>query len=206
MKKLLCIVSLAAFASAANAGVWTEIPDAGDLLPGQITVGSGSLDQIDGAIDVTEFTDLYCIYINNPANFSATTVGGTTLDTQLFLFNSNGIGVSFNDDTSSSVFQSTITNQFVAVPGIYFLAVSTYDTDPTSAGGDIWLDGPFAVERAPDGTGAGAPLTSWINDPSSGFGDYSIFLTGATYHIPAPGAVSVLGLTAVVAAGRRRRA
>src|SRR5262245_62140467 len=79
---------------------WAEIGDAGDL-PGtaQIAVGSNPLTQITGSLGLMD-GDLYRIHISSPSTFSATTVGagGTLIDSQLFLFDSAGMGIYANDD------------------------------------------------------------------------------------------------------------
>lgn len=168
MKKLV-LMGLAASLGVAQAQLWTEVGDAGDL-PGtaQITVGSGALDFIGGFIGNNPAADgndkdMYCIYIADPSLFSATTVGGSSLDTQLFLFNTGGFGVTFNDDhPGGGVLQSTIAGTFLPGPGHYYLAISRYDRDPVDAtGAELWLDTPYDVERAPDGPGAGSPIFDW---------------------------------------------
>lgn len=199
MKKFLATIVLAALASPALAGDWVEIPTAPELLPGQITVGTGSLDRIIGTLS-GGLADLYCISIVDEANFSATTVGGTSIDTQLFLFDANGMGVAHNDDSVG--LQSTITSQFVNSNGIYFLAVSGYNRDPNSAGGLIWNNSPFGTERAPDGPGAAGALTSWTGTGANG--DYTIFLTGAGFHrVPEPSALALLALGGLAMFRRR---
>lgn len=199
--KMLAVAAGLAMAATANAQVWNEVGDAGDLLPGQGVIGAGPLAQINGSHGQDD-VDLYRIVISDPANFSATTVGGATFDTQLFLFRADGRGVTFNDDSGTTV-QSRITGQFVPGAGVYFLAISRWDRDALDAGAQaIWLDTPFGTERAPDGPGAANPLASWGGTTLAG-GAYSIFLTGASY-VPAPGAMALLGL-AGLAAGRRRR-
>ncbi|MFZ2875748.1 MAG: DVUA0089 family protein [Phycisphaerales bacterium] len=204
MKKLLVLAMLAS-ASAAQAQLWVEIPDAPPALPftAQMTVGVGALTTITGSGNFPGDTvDAYCIHITSPTAFSASTVGGTTQDTQLWLFRPDGTGVTFNDDAGP--LQSTITGAFVPGPGLYILAVSAYDTDPVAAGGGaLWLDGPFGVERAPDGPAAGSPVAGWTGGPD--LIPYRIALTGAEYcDVPAPGALALLGLGGLVAARRRR--
>src|SRR4051812_1854781 len=124
--------------AAVHAQTWNESGDAPQALPGSQTSGSGALTRINGAIGNGGLdADLYQIRITDRAAFSATTVGQTLLDTQLFLFDSNGRGIAFNDDASASSTQSTITGQFVPAAGVYYLAVTHYDYDATSAGGEI---------------------------------------------------------------------
>ncbi|HZN40495.1 MAG TPA: hypothetical protein VFD82_16945 [Planctomycetota bacterium] len=160
---------------------WVEVGDAGQLLPSaQIPVGVGPLVTITGAYGGGE-ADMYQIQIVSPALFSATTVGGSVGDTQLFLFDENGRGVTFNDDSAATV-QSTITGVNVPVPGRYYLAISGYNHDAASPAGFIWLNGPFGLERAPDGPGRGGPLTGWAG--GSGAAAYVITLAGVAFPGP----------------------
>ncbi len=180
--KLGFIVGMAAAAllgGVANGQTWTESGDAPNLLPGQETQGSGALTQIDGNHDAND-ADLFKITITDASTFSATTTGGSSLDTQLFLFDANGMGVTHDDDDPNGGLQSRITGQFVSGPGVYYLAISAYNMDPSSSGGTIWANSPFNVERAPDGPGAGSPLLSWGTGGATA-GTYSIFLTGAGF-------------------------
>lgn len=174
-------IAVAALAGGiANGQTWAEQGDAPNLLPGQETQGAGALTQITGTHDAND-VDLYKITVTDTANFSASTVGVTNFDTQLFLFDSNGNGVTHNDDDpAGSGLQSIITGVFINSPGVYYLAVSQYNADPNSAGGLIWANSPFNVERAPDGPGAGSPLISWTSSGTTS-DVYTINLTGAGF-------------------------
>ncbi len=174
------VAAVALLGGVANAQTWTESGDAPDLLPGQETQGSGALTQINGVHDAND-ADLFKITITDAGSFSATTVGGASFDTQLFLFDENGMGVTHDDDDpNGGGLQSTITGTFVPGPGVYYLAISAYNMDPQSSGGAIWANSPFNVERQPDGPGAGSPLSSWVAGGAT-TGNYSIFLTGAGF-------------------------
>jgi hypothetical protein len=177
------------FCPATMAQTWLEVGEAGNLpATAQVPDGSGTLAQIDGAInDPSEPNgagndrDMYLIQIDDPATFTASTVGGTTLDTQLFLFSANGLGVTFNDDTAMST-QSTITGAFVTAPGVYYLAISRFDRDATGLGQEIWADTPFTAERQPDGAGAANAIDDWNGLVATGItASYSITLTGASF-------------------------
>lgn len=67
---------------------------------------------------------MYAIYLTDPANFNASTVGGANWDTQLWLFDADGKGVVADDDTGG--LQSTITNAngWIQGPGLYYFAIS----------------------------------------------------------------------------------
>lgn len=165
----------------ASGQTWNESGDAPDLLPGQETQGSGPLTLINGTTSANSDVDLYKITITDPSNFSASTEGLATIDTQLFLFDSNGNGVTHCDDSvGGSTLQSTLSNQFIPGPGVYYLAVTTYNNDVNGPNGLIWNNSPFRSERQPDGPGAPGPLTSWT--PSSGAaGSYGVALSGAGF-------------------------
>ena len=174
-----------------NAQTWVETGEAGNLpATAQVPAGAGSLTQIDGNINdpaeplgAGNDRDMYLIQIDNPAAFGATTVGGSTLDTQLFLFHQSGLGASFNDDSGITT-QSALTGLFVPAPGLYYLAVARFDRDPVGIGAELWADTPFNTERAPDGPGAANPIDGWNGIGSTGItGSYSIFLTGASFPV-----------------------
>ncbi len=166
----------------ATAQLWTEEGDAGDL-PGsaQVPWGVGPLATIAGAIGVND-VDMYCIRIDMTAVFIATTCGGSALDTQLWLFQEDGLGVTHDDDDPSGCgLQSTITGQFITDPGRYFLAISVYNRDPYDEQAQLlWLNVPFNTERAPDGQGAANPVARWSGDTDE-TGSYQIALQGASY-------------------------
>lgn len=159
--------------------VWTEAADAGQLRgSAQAPVGSGALTQINGVLAAND-ADMYIIDIRTPTAFKATTVAGSSVDTQLSLFDEKGRGVTFNDDSIGM--QSTLTSAFVLLPGRYYLAVSEYDRDPLSRNGQqIWNDTPYAVERRPDGPVRTEEIESWGGFTGIG-GSYSIFLEGTAY-------------------------
>lgn len=196
-----------ALTPAAVAQIWTEAGDAGKL-PGSaqvIAAGTGALTRINGnfndpteALGAGNDKDMYLINISSPTTFSATTVGGSTDDTQLFLLKADGRGVAHNDDSAATA-QSTLTSLFTSTlpAGNYYLCVTTYNRDPVSGGGLIWNNTPFSTERAPDGPGAASPISGWQGE--SAFAPtpaaYSIFLTGCSYVTPVafeiyPGATS----------------
>jgi hypothetical protein len=184
-------VSIAAGMSWGQA--WTEQGDAGDL-PGtaQVVAGSGPLTSISGSLAGSSDGDLYVIHICTPGSFSATTVGGATWDTQLWLFHTDGRGIVHNDDeVGGTTLQSRLTSAFVASlpPGRYLLGITGYNRDPiNSAAQLIWNSSPFRSERAPDGPGAVAGnivVAAWTGTGASG--SYRISLTGSCFVSTCPG-------------------
>ncbi len=150
-----------AVALIAGAGAqWDETAngggDAGDLpSTAQITVGVGALTQIIGNATSANDADMYCIKIVDPLNFSATTVGGATWDTQLTLFRLDGTGLLYNDDDpQSGTLQSYLGNAIPVnpgnitwstwasanlSPGDYLLAVSRWNNDPINSDNPTFL-------------------------------------------------------------------
>lgn len=161
---------------------WSEAGDAGDLPDTvQAVLGSGPLTHISGTLGTGD-VDLYLIHVDDPATFTCTSVGGATFDTQLWIFDRLGHGISFKDD--DGVLQSTLTGQFLGAAGHVIVGISCYDNDPLDAGNqELWLDQPYDVERQPDGPGAANAFTHWggTTNPS---GAYTLTLGGASYAAP----------------------
>ncbi|QZZ18878.1 filamentous hemagglutinin N-terminal domain-containing protein [Leptothermofonsia sichuanensis E412] len=166
----------------------TEIGDAGQLLETAQDLslsGAGTVTSflISGTLADGNDVDLYRILLAGNEPFSATTLGGADFDTQLFLFDGNGIGVIANDDSEFTL-QSTLRPEALGIPtpgGIYFLAISQFNNDPVSQAGAIFdfvqqPNGTF--EQLPVGPGASLPLSGWNNSGFGSGGNYTITLTG----------------------------
>ena len=200
---------------------FSEVGDAGDLPAiAQVPGGVGSLDEILGRIGNPSDQDMFKIFISDPANFSASTNNpGTNLsqdsDTQLFLFDVNGMGLLANDDdpTAQDVRSNIPAGSFGGPPGLYFLAISIFDNDPVSAGGEIFdNDAPPLNDTivGPSGPGGGSPIIGWSSDPFvPQDGPYRIALTAATFPprqvVTAPASLLTLGIAIFGLLGYRSR-
>jgi hypothetical protein len=176
MNKFLSITALIVIlqAGVANASIISESGDAGSsiataqALAGGTTGISGTL----GDVDMYGFNwsgGTFSAVVSSPA-------GSFLTDPQLFIFDEDGFGLFFNDDSNG--FFSALNG--VLLSGRYFLAISAFDIDPISSAGYIWDDFLGFSTRAPDGPGASFALTDWLVDSSV---DGCLFFNDCTYQI-----------------------
>jgi hypothetical protein len=173
----LAILSLLVLAPVVTAA--DEAGDAGDLpATAQDLTGAG-VDTINGTVAGSSDIDMYRVCVDGAGTFSASAVGGTEVDTQLFLFDPSGRGVYANDDHALGVVQSLLPaghELTPQAPGHYYLAVGAYNLDPLGAGNPIFGLGTGVV--GPVGLGGGEPVSGWGGRPG-GPGPYTLTLTGA---------------------------
>ncbi|WP_165456821.1 DVUA0089 family protein [Aquabacterium lacunae] len=190
----------------AHASVWTETGDAVDMPAGQY-VGAG-IDRINGSIQPLNDVDMYRLQLGSGL-FTASTVGLSSVDTQLYLFDANGFGIVGNDDASSASLQSTISANLTA--GVYFLAISAFNSDPLSLAGRIFPDSTdFTGDPnwSATGPGGGSALTGWTSSggaTTTQAGSYGIQLNTATVPEPASMGLAGLALTGVLWSSTRRK-
>jgi hypothetical protein len=195
---LLVVIS----SSNAQAATFTEIGDAGETLTTAQDIQSGSrpLESISGTL--AGDADVFQISLTGDRTFSAKTVGGASFDTQLFLFDSAGKGVYGNDDAGSFKQSTLPKGRFSpAESGNYYLAVSGFDYDPVSDGGEIFSDFPdvsFNKVVKPTASGGESSVSGFDGARLDSGGSYTIALTGAE---PVPEPSSVLGTLALGAWG-----
>ncbi len=165
------------------ANPFPEVGDAGQLPDTAQTVNSQtsgtSFDGISGTLADNNDVDLYQLFLTEGQAFTATTLGGSEVDTQLFLFDAGGLGVYGNDDTPG-VYQSTVpVNQpFTATAsGTYYLGISSYNNDPLSPLGEI-----FKASGQPTSDISGSPLIAW---DESGFDSGAYTIAFAAPQVPA---------------------
>ena len=159
-------------------------------------------------------------------------LGGAKGDFNLALFDVAGHGIAFNDnntlgngiDPNYPMLTNTFTSSLAA--GDYYIAISrnttgtnalrrTQFTRPVVAGGALMFPGqinnapaadPTAALRAVEYSNMSGVFTGWEAAPFNfPFNDnYDIDLTGASFSVPSPAGLSVLGLGLVGFARRRR--
>ncbi len=164
----------------ASAFAADEVGDAGELPGTAQDLSSEAVSQISGSFDTGADADVYRVCLEGGGTFSASTVGGTNRDTQLFLFDAEGHGVYGNDDAQAT--RQSELPAFDALtpaePGVYLLGISGYNRDPRGASGEIFPDSGGVLAPSSDD-----PLTSWSRTARLG-GDYAIALTGTTACAP----------------------
>ncbi len=179
---LLLLLAVSLPVRPADAATWTEFGDAGpSLVTSNTTVGNGFLTEIQGTFLSTFDIDMYCFRIVDRASFSASRLCASISEPDLYLFDSNGNGVSLWDGCSAGIVQ--VSGLFVPTNGIYYLAIAASDQDARNAVNQlIWNSPSVSAERAPDGPGAPGPLNNWAgSNPGPVPANYTINLTGAAF-------------------------
>jgi hypothetical protein len=189
------VIAVLSLTFAPGAFAADEIGDAGEVRVTANDMGDSAVTQINGSFTGAMDSDVYRICLSDGVSFSATSVGQTfppNLDTQLFLFDSQGYGIYANDDAASGIRGSTLPAHHRFSPsagGEYFLAISQYNRDPQSSQGEIFQDN-FSHWLFPDGVlfangfGAAETLSGWNGRAPGGEGTYRITLTGTAPCVP----------------------
>lgn len=215
-KASIIALLLSGLALTAHAQTYTENPDAGQspgsasgTVSGSSPAGS-SLTDISGVLSSVNDADLYVIMISDFANFSATTVGFSLVDTQLFLFTMSGTALYTNDDASGLSLQSTLPAGSALGPqsnGLYLLGISANGYDPVDSNNQlVFNDPPNGDTTAVRGRRAGVgDQAGFFNGGAADSGSYSIRISGAAAAIPEPSTYGLIAVAAAAGLGFRLR-
>lgn len=226
MKRRLTIVPVALLAASSAAAFgpnWDKDlqEDAGANRLSAQTITATSLVRITGRIagaadgGPVDFHDVYRLVVTDPGNFlvdvsNAPGGGSANFNTCLYLFNEAGQAQLANNDAEPGQIGSRLRNfasdgsGFVLTqPGVYFLAICGFASQPT-LDGQVVFGQDFYFQ--PGVTSAGATSNPWTlgwNFPGD-FGDYSITVTGIA-GVPGPGGLAAFVLAGGLIRSRRRR-
>jgi len=155
-------------------GATTEQGEAGDLVATAQPLGAVSA--VDGSLSPDD-VDLYRVCVGDQG-FAASTVGGTGLDTVLYVFDGDGRGVAKNDDASGTFASEVVLPS--APTGTYHVAVTGFGrVAVTTAGALVFGRSSSGGVLDPE-----AVLGGW-RDPHYQSGAYRLVLSGAVECVPA---------------------
>lgn len=227
----MAAVGLIGFAQLAVAGPdWVEDGDAGSQLQTaqpvtNVTEGTlvtrirgrleGSVNPLTGIVEA-DFEDMYQITIVEPSKLVFSTQDtSTNFQTSLWLFDANGNGLLGNviaptitagdlgTPTGSLIlnFSTDDTGILINKPGIYYICISSANRRPQNDFGPLFLFSQVDEISGPDNEGGFSPLAGWFGEGEAG--DYELLLQGVGT-VPAPGALALLGISAIGLRRRRR--
>ena len=209
MKTTIVALAFAMAPVTASAQTYVEAVDAGQTLATATDLASGPggpLTAIVGSMPSRQDADLYRIYINAPASFSATTANNGTdafFDTALFLFDAAGRPIATNDDLDGTSLNSALPVGNLLyrnlLAGIYYLGISQSGNEPENGGGPTppnqLLFAPYTNGDTTSVRGAAGGINPTTLDHFNGrasfddAGPYRIDLTGVTFGAPNAAAV-----------------
>ena len=175
--------SVEPIATQQSALTYAESGDTGELPAQAQVIDSGALTEITGTLEGDDDVDLYAFCLEGNGTFSAAISAGEFEETELFLFDAGGRGVYFSDDLSDSDYRSSLPANHPLTPtqpGLYYLAISSFNNDPSSSSGEIFPNEPYTEVHGPTGPGGSDPLSGWSAVGDELGGPYAIQITGTT--------------------------
>ena len=159
---------------------------------------------LDGRVGSTPNpVDMYGFSVSQAGNYFFDTFGSDIFDPQLFLFDSIGNGLYWNND--ASITPSTTQSSFATTLGVgnYFIAFSFYGVDPDDGIGLIFDT--LNSNEGPALAGSGA-VAQWVDAFGQTIWDRTAY--SINIHVPEPGALalSLAALGLLAGFSRRRQA
>ncbi|MCZ8112320.1 MAG: hypothetical protein ACK5Y8_04215 [Betaproteobacteria bacterium] len=211
---LALAAALASPAAYAAPVVYVETDTGTGSLPGgaedAASSGFGELRIRGSFVDATggfapNVVDLFGFTITTAGRYFFDTAGSDVADTQLFLFDAAGKGLTWNNDRSTAPVDTWSALDAYLDIGNYFIAVSMFGLDPFDDLANSIFDTLGNGGGANAGTGA---LSGWNDFSGASVFDRTNYVV--TAYVPAPGALGLalaaLGLMAGVSARTRRSA
>lgn len=145
----------------AEAQVWNEVGDAGDLpATAQVTVGNGGLTTINGNLAAPDDVDMYCLDLNFQGASVVCLQCVVIQGPDVWFFDAAGNGIMATTTCQANCKQMILT----VPPGTYYVAVSYDGMLPQSPSGPIW-NASNQPQHPPDGPGAPGPVVAWAGSP-----------------------------------------
>jgi hypothetical protein len=200
LSRVSVILTVLVAAHCAAWGATVTASGAGPLLSSAENLSGIFLTEIRGSLTTDlNSVSVFEIDILNASDFSALTVNAGPFgipDTELFLFDSTGAGVDFNDDLSGADTLSCLPSADSAnpcsvsapglgpvSPGIYYLAIARSADGPLDAASNEIFTNVLTTDVVGPNLGVG-PLAGWDNgafsQPNFDLVNYDIILTGTT--------------------------
>jgi len=198
---VLTLIGSLVFATGAGAGTLVIASGAGTLPATAEDLTGVEVGEIQGSLSGTDPNDVnvFEIDILNPLDFSAITINAGPFgipDTELFLFDSTGAGIYFNDDISGANTLSCLPSSDASnpcpspagglgphSPGDYFLAITRSFNGPLDSLSNEIFTNVLSTDVVGPNTGVGA-IAGWDDtgnpSPNSDLVNYDILLTGTT--------------------------
>ena len=206
-KFLLSAVAVFALICASSVRADTVVASGAGSLPGTAQDLTGmNVTEITGSIMDQLGVEMFEIDITNAAGFSAMTVNPGAFgipDTELFLFDSSGMGVYGNDDIDGGNTFSCLPSAVVSNPcsssrpggvgpmtdGDYFLAITRSANSPLDGSDNYIFTSVLSTDVVGPNAGTG-PIADWdggvFTNPDFDLVNFDILLTGTTA-VPEPG-------------------